>query len=153
MQVYVKLGALYLERGEWLKAADEYEKAARVSVAESINKGSVHQLLYMALLAYLVHSAQHYNTDLPRAKYAEYVAQNRRHEGSREFALLKGCMQAFDDEDSKAFTKVIFEHNRVQDLDELSAKCLLRIKQALKAGPPAHVTQGADDGQGDDDYT
>ena len=153
MQVYVKLGGLYLERGEWLKAADEYEKAARVSAEAAINKGSVHQWLYLALLAFFVHSSQLYNTDLPRAKYAEYVSANRRHEGSREFVLVQRCMDAFDAEDSKAFTRCIFEHNRVQELDDTSAKCLLRVKQALKAGPPAHVTQGADDGQGDDDYT
>ena len=153
VQVYVKLGALYLERGEWSKAGDTFEKAAKVSVENSINKGSVHEYLYTALLAYLVQSSQHFNTDLPRAKYREYVAADRRHEGTREFKLVHRCMEAFDAEDSKAFVKAIAEHNKVREIDDTSAKCLLRVKQALKAGPPSHVTQGPEEQLGDDDYT
>ena len=154
MQVYVKLAVIHLDRGDWMKAGDFYEKAAKVSVESAINRGSIHEYLYMALLAYFVQSSQHFNTDLPRAKFREYCSTDRRHEGSREFKLVHKCMEAFDAEDSKAFTKVIFEYNKIRDLDETSAKCLLRVKQALKAGPPSHVTQGAEEQAGDDDdYT
>ena len=153
VQVYAKLAAIALDRGLWPRAGDLYEKAATVSAEHGINKGTVHEWLYMALLCFFVQSAQQYNTDLPRAKYAEYAQHNRRHEGTAQFVLVKKLLAAFDDEDSKAFTKAVFEHNKVHSLDETSAKCLLRIKQALKAGPPAQVTGGAADEAADDDYT
>ena len=153
VQCYVKIASLSMERGDYPKAADLYEKAAQVCVGKHINKGSIHEYYWSALICYFVVSANNYNTDLPRAKLAEYVRENRKHDGTREFKMVSGCLKAFDDEDSKAFTKVIFEYNKMTPIDEVTSRALLRIKQALKAGPPAHVTGGAEDVAGDDDYT
>ena len=153
VQCYVKIAALAMERGEYAKAGDLYEKAAKVCVGKGINKGSIHEYYFSALICYMVVSANNYNTDLPRSKLADYVRENRKHEGTREFKMIVGCLKAFDDEDSKAFTKVIFEYNKMTPIDEVTSRALLKVKQVLKAGPPAHVTGGAEDAAGDDDYT
>ena len=153
VQCYVKIASLAMERSDYTKAGDLYEKAARVCVSKNINKGSIHEYYFSALICYFVVSANNYNTDLPRAKFADYVRENRKHEGTREFKMISGCLKAFDDEDSKVFTKLIFEYNKMTPIDEVTSRALLRIKQVLKAGPPAHVTGAAEDAAGDDDYT
>ena len=153
VQCYVKIASLAMAAGEYAKAGDLYEKAAQVCVSKSINKGSVHEYYFSALICYLAVSAVNYNTDLPRAKMADYVRENRKHEGTREFKMMQGCLKAFDAEDSKAFTKCIFEYNKMTPIDEVTSRALLRAKQALKPGPPAHVTGGAEGAVGDDDYT
>ena len=151
VQCYIKIAALAMGNGNYNKAGDLYEQAAKICNNKNINKGSIEEYYFSALLCYFVISAQNYNTDLPRSKMADYVRENRRHEGTREFKMIKGCLQAFDDEDSKKFTKIIFDYNKMKEIDETTSRALLRIKQALKAGPPSHVTQGAADG--DEDYT
>ena len=153
VQCYVKIASLAMTNGDYSKAGDLYEKAARVCVSKNINKGSIHEYYWSALICFFVVSANNYNTDLPRSKMVDYIRENRKHEGTREFKMMDGCMKAFDDEDSKKFTKIIFEYNKMTPIDETTSRALLRIKQALKAGPPAHVTGGAEDAAGDDDYT
>ena len=153
VQCYVKIASFAMTNGDYAKAGDLYEKAARVCVTRNINKGSIHEYYFSALICYLAVSSTNYNTDLPRSKMADYVRENRKHEGTREFKMMVGCLKAFDAEDSKAFTKVIFEYNKMTPIDEVTSRALLRVKQALKAGPPAHVTGGAEEAAGDDDYT
>ena len=151
VQCHLRIAALAMTSAQYAKAGDLYERAARVCVGKNINKGSIHEYYFSALLCYFAVSAQNYNTDLPRAKLAEYLRENRRHEGTREFKMVIGCLQAFDDEDSKKFTMIIFEFNKMTPIDETTSRALLSIKQALKAGPPAHVTAGAE--VGDEDFS
>ena len=96
----------------------------------------MHEYYATALLAFFTVSAtQHFSTELPRSKYSEYVSENRRYEGSRQFALMRACMDRFDADDVKGLTAALFAYNKVKELDEQSSRCFLRIKQALKAGP------------------
>ena len=70
VQCYVRIAALCMERAEYSKAADLYEKAGQLCHSRNINKGSVHEYYFSALICYFVVAANNYNTDLPRAKYS-----------------------------------------------------------------------------------
>lgn len=150
VQCYSKMAALLIDGQQWLKAGDAYEKCALISIDKSINRGTIHEWFYLAMLAYFVHSATvEFSIALPESKFTEYIKLNRRHETTREFQVMNKCFDAFEDEDVKGFTKAIFEFDKLKNISERESDCWLRIKQALKMGPQAPAV----DGEENEDYT
>ena len=77
--------------------------AGRVSQSESINKGSIHQYYYKAMLCTFAAVAPSFDLADVHRQYESYVAENRRNESSREFELIKKLMATFEAEDMKKF--------------------------------------------------
>jgi len=153
-QVYLKLADKVRDRGDYSEAAELYEKAAKTSVSEKINKGSIQEYYFYALLCYFVESAiKRYDTEFPRSKMADYVNEDRRYSSTREFKLLAQLFEMFDAEEIKEYTKALAQYNQQKEMDEGTIQCFLKIKQILKSGPPDQIGAPADAGDGDSDYT
>ena len=143
---------LYCTDGDYRKAAELFEKCGRVSQSESINKGSIHQYYYKAMLCTFAAVAPSFELSDVHRQYESYVAENRRNESSREFELIKKLMATFEAEDMKKFMRVLKDHAAVMPFDELETRCALRIKDALKNGPTEALDGDGQDAE-DDNYT
>ena len=126
---------LHIKNSNWKPAAGIYERVANLSIEKNVNKGSIHQYLYKALLCWLLLDVQKFKIKRVKQKLALYYNQNRRYEGTREFVLIEKCIAACEDEDVEKFTDAIYQYNKQKPLESFESDMLLRMKQILKAGP------------------
>jgi len=114
------------------KASKVDERAAEICVEKNINKGSLRDYFYNALLCQFVVSARKGSLKNLQSMLSRFVEIDRRFVGTWQEKLIRNCMGAFEDGDVQAFTQAIYDQDRIHKLDDLSTKILLEIKSILK---------------------
>jgi len=95
---------------------------------------AVQDYLYKALLCRFVIDAKKGETRDVMASISRYTEIYPQFANHRECKLIQALMKAFNDDDPKKFTDILFNFDKVTKLDDWSTKMLVQVKRVLKDG-------------------
>ena len=120
---------------QFKKASKVYERCAEICVEKNINKGSLRDYFYNALLCQFVVSARKGSLKNMESMYQRFMEIDRKFKGTWQQTLIQNCMAAFQDGDPNALAQAVYDQNQRHKLDDLSTKILLEVKNILKNPP------------------
>lgn len=142
-QCLLQVAALTATDGDYLRAAQVFEKVAKSSLEGSkLVQYSVKDYLYKAALCQFAHwsKTSHECKEVTKA-IEKYKDMFPAFEDSRECKFLENAVKAFDEDDIEAFTGHVFKFDQVLKLDNWQASLLLEIKTALKKGAATDASE------------
>lgn len=142
----LKIAEFAAEMGNYTRAVEIFEDAARRAVDNNLLKFSARGYLLNAGICYLCYGS----VDDIETKIEQYRDIDLQFGGSREDSLLTSLHEAFADANDQAFSTALAEFDRVTRLDAWKTKILLDAKRRL-ADMELGVGGGGDGGYDDDD--
>ncbi|KAI9724219.1 MAG: vesicular-fusion protein S17 [Chrysothrix sp. TS-e1954] len=127
-KLFLKVGDIAGEVGEYGKSAAEFEKVARESINNNLMRWSVKEYL---LKAGIVHLA---SGDMVAVKRAleSYVELDNSFAQQREYLLLTNLVEAVDASDQEAFSDHLYQYDRMSKLDKWKTGLLLKVKESIE---------------------
>lgn len=135
LNCHLHIAELEMKEYRFKRASKHYEKCATLALEKNINKGSLREYFYKALLCQFVVSAKKWNLKNVHVMLDRFTGMDRKFVGTREHSIVTKCVAAFEAEDVAEFTQVIYEHDKIHKLDDQSTHMLLEIKKILKNPP------------------
>ncbi|ODV95626.1 hypothetical protein PACTADRAFT_81012 [Pachysolen tannophilus NRRL Y-2460] len=142
---YLKAADLKAEMGNYIEAAETYEKIAEKSLSNNLTKWSTKDYFTKAILCRLA------SDDYPGAfsKLDLFVTWDRTFATTREFKFLNELLENVKDGDSEAIGKSCADYDQFSRLDNWKVSILTKIKDSV-AGGGGNIVDGAG---GEDDLT
>lgn len=132
LQCLLHAAELHVKECQYKKASKLYERCGEICQEKQINKGSLRDYFYQALLCQFVVSARKGNLKNMQSMYERFVEMDRKFLGTWQQKLIKNTMDAFADGDVQQFTQHIFDQNSIHPLQDMDTKLFLEIKNILK---------------------
>jgi len=112
------------------KAIEYYERVAETSKGLGVHAVTEHY--YKASLLALVLGSKEGNTAFVRDKLKKYAKASQKYDGSKEFRFIENMTTAVEKDDVKKFTKVVFDYDKIYNLNDWVSKLLLEVKRTLQ---------------------
>jgi len=135
LQCLLHVGELHVTEYQFKKAAKVYERCAEICVEKNINKGSLRDYFYNALLCQFVVSARKGNLKNMHSMFARFLEIERRFAGTWQERLLRRAMKAFEDDDPIALAQAAADQDRIHKLDDRTTQILLEVRKILQNPP------------------
>ena len=135
LQCLLHVGELHVKEYQFKKASKVYERCAEICVEKGINKGSLRDYFYNALLCQFVVSARKGSLKNMSSMLEWFIDIDRKFVNTWQEKLLRRCMEAFEHGDPQALSQAVYDQNKIHKLDDLSTTILLEIKVILKNPP------------------
>jgi len=129
-EMLLKCAAVCAEQEDYKKAIDYYERVA--STAKGLGVHTVREHYYKASLLSLVVAAKEGNTAFIREKLKKYAKASQSYDGSKEFRFIEGMTNAVEKDDIKKFTKVVYDYDKIYNLNDWVSKLLLEVKRTMQ---------------------
>jgi len=135
LQCLLHVAELHVSEYQFKKASKVYEQCAQICIDKQINKGSLRDYFYNALLCQFVVSARKGDLKNMRSMMARFLEIERRFAGTWQERLLRAAMKAFDDGDPQALAQAAADQDRIHKLDDRTTQIMLEVKRILQNPP------------------
>jgi len=129
-EMLLKCAAVCADQEDYKKAIEYYERVAESS--KGLGVFAVTEHYYKASLLSLVLGSKEGNTAFVRDKLKKYAKANQKYDGSKEFRFIENMTTAVEKDDVKKFTKVVFDYDKIYNLNDWISKLLLEVKRTLQ---------------------
>jgi len=151
-EMLLKCANVCAEQEDYKKAIEYYERVA--STAKGLGVHAVKDHYYKASLLALVIGAKEGNLGYIREKLQKYAKVNQPYNGSKEMKFIENMTNAVDKDDVKKYTKIVYDYDKLYNLNDWTTKLLLEVKRTLqsqKVNINIEPKLDNDDDDGDDD--
>ena len=126
-----KEAALCAEFGDFGRAVEIYEQAAKSDAMDSTRRYNTKEHLFRAGLIRLAMN----DVIGTKKQFDSYLSIDGSFGNSREFKLLDALLQALEEQDADAFAAAVEEFERINRLDDWKVALLYKAKQLVEEEP------------------
>ncbi|KAJ3187253.1 vesicular-fusion protein S17 [Irineochytrium annulatum] len=124
----IKVGTFAAQLGQYDEAIEQFEDVASRAVDNKLTKWSVRDYFFKAGLCLLC-----LNDHVRTAQSLEkYKSMDVTFEATREYAFLRGLVEAIEGSDVEAFTTLVVEFDKMTKLDSWKTSLLLTVKKSIQ---------------------
>uniref|UniRef100_A0A668UJL6 Uncharacterized protein n=1 Tax=Oreochromis aureus TaxID=47969 RepID=A0A668UJL6_OREAU len=123
----LKVGAYCAQLEQYQKAIEIYEQVGANTMDNPLLKYSAKEYFFKAALCHFI--VDELNAKIAVEKYEEMFPA---FSDSRECKLLKKLLEAYEEQNSDAFTEAVKEFDSISRLDQWHTTLLLRIKKTIQ---------------------
>jgi hypothetical protein len=128
----LRVAELRVGEGEFAEARKAYLRVVDISIDANVNRASLREYFYGALLCQFVLSARKGTLRKLEALLASLTNTDRKFIGTWHERIVRQCMCAFENGDVQEFAQAVSDQNAIRPLDELSIRIMLEVKRCIQ---------------------
>ncbi|ORZ02897.1 soluble NSF attachment protein [Syncephalastrum racemosum] len=124
---FLKVAEIAADLEMYEVAIEKFERVASAAVDDNLLKWSLKEYFFKAALCHMCTE----DTVRSRQALSSYCGMDMSFESTREYQMLKGVLDAIDNDDVDQFTQAVYDYDKLTRLDSWKTSILLKIKKSM----------------------